>query len=150
MTRSPARSERPLSTSARSRKRPSRSASSTRTRIRRSCNCLAFSRRCGSRRRRSPTATFEAIAPLLKVLDRLDRYQRVAKVNQVYDDEARKKLFDKIHRVAANVDVDEARTAKAAKAAKAGGQAAESLDSGETGGSTGHKVKMSWGVGISP
>jgi hypothetical protein len=59
----------------------------------------------------------ETIAPLLKVLDRLDRYQRVAKVNQVYDDEARKKLFDKIHRVAANVDVDEARTAKAAKAA---------------------------------
>ena len=30
-----------------------------------------------------------AIAPLMKVLDRLDRYQRVAKAVQVYDDEAR-------------------------------------------------------------
>ena len=71
----------------------------------------------------------KAIAPLLKVLDRLDRYQRVAKVNQVYDDEARKKLFDKISRVAANLGVDEATTAKAAEAA---GQAAESPDSSET------------------
>ena len=89
----------------------------------------------------------KAIAPLLKVLDRLDRYQRVAKVNRVYDDEARKKLFDKINRVAANLGVDEKRTAKAAEAAA---QATESLDSGETGGSTGDKVKMPWGVGISP
>jgi hypothetical protein len=89
----------------------------------------------------------EAIAPLLKVLDRLDRYQRVAEVNQVYDDEARKKLFDKINCVAANLGVDEARTTKAAKAA---GQAAKSLDSGETQGSTADKVKMPWGVGISP
>ena len=31
-----------------------------------------------------------AIAPLMKVLDRLDRYQRVAKAVQVYDDEARR------------------------------------------------------------
>src|ERR1700690_3338788 len=37
-----------------------------------------------------------AITPYLKVLDRLDRYQTVAGVNQVYDDEARKKLVDKI------------------------------------------------------
>ena len=43
-----------------------------------------------------------AIAPLMKVLDRLDRYQRVAKAVQVYDDEARAKLMDKINRVAAN------------------------------------------------
>ena len=48
-----------------------------------------------------------AIAPYLKVLDRLDRYQRVAGANQVYDDEARKKLFDKLNRVAANLGVDE-------------------------------------------
>jgi hypothetical protein len=48
-----------------------------------------------------------AIAPYLKVLDRLDRYQTVASANQVYDDEARKKLFDKINRVAANLGVDE-------------------------------------------
>jgi hypothetical protein len=79
-----------------------------------------------------------AIAPLLKVLDRLDRYQRVAKINQVYDDEARKKLFDKINRVAANLGVDEAR--KAAKGA------AQSHDSAETGGSREEKEKMPWGV----
>jgi predicted transcriptional regulator len=41
----------------------------------------------------------KAIAPLLKVLDRLDRYQRTAKVKQVYDDEARQKLMAKINRV---------------------------------------------------
>ena len=89
----------------------------------------------------------KAIAPLLKVLDRLDRYQRVAKVNQVYDDEARKKLFDKISRVAANLGVDQERTAKVAEAA---GEATRAWISGETGGSTGDKVRMPWGVGISP
>ena len=46
---------------------------------------------------------------------RLDRYQRAAKANQVYDDEARKKLFDKINRVAANLGVDEARNAGQSK-----------------------------------
>jgi hypothetical protein len=54
-----------------------------------------------------------AIAPYLKVLDRLDRYQTVAGANQVYDVEARKKLFDKINRVAANLDVDEVMQAAA-------------------------------------
>ena len=48
-----------------------------------------------------------AITPYLKVLDRLDRYQTVASANQVYDDEARKKLLDKINRIAANLGVDE-------------------------------------------
>jgi hypothetical protein len=48
-----------------------------------------------------------AITPYLKALDRLDRYQTVAGANQVYDDEARKKLLDKINRVAANLGVDE-------------------------------------------
>ena len=48
----------------------------------------------------------KAIPAFLKVLDRLDRYQRAAKVNQVYDDEARKRLFDKINRVAANLGLD--------------------------------------------
>jgi hypothetical protein len=67
----------------------------------------------------------KAIAPLMKVLDRLDRYQRVANAVQVYDDEARRKLMDKINRVAANLGVDEARAAaKAAEAATAGGEAA--------------------------
>jgi hypothetical protein len=56
-----------------------------------------------------------AIAPYLKVLDRLDRYQRVAGANQAYDDDARKKLFDKINRVAANLGTDEAMAAAAAE-----------------------------------
>jgi hypothetical protein len=34
-----------------------------------------------------------AITPYLRALDRLDRYQTVATANQVYDDEARKKLW---------------------------------------------------------
>ncbi len=49
-----------------------------------------------------------AITPYLKVLDRLDRYQKVASANQVYDDEARKKLLDKINRMAENFGIDEA------------------------------------------
>ena len=69
-----------------------------------------------------------AIAPLMKVLDRLDRYHKVAKAVQVYDDEARRKLMDKINRVAANLGVDEARAAakaaEAAIAAPSGGEAA--------------------------
>ena len=49
-----------------------------------------------------------AITPYLKVLDRLDRYQTVASANQAYDDDARKKLMDKITRMAANYGIDEA------------------------------------------
>ncbi len=48
----------------------------------------------------------KAIAPLLKVLDRLDRYRRAAKANQVFDDEAREKLPAKINLVAAGLGVD--------------------------------------------
>jgi hypothetical protein len=48
-----------------------------------------------------------AIGPYLKVLDRLDRYQSVAGAEQVYDDEARKKLMDKINRMAENFGIDE-------------------------------------------
>ena len=48
-----------------------------------------------------------AITPYLKALDRLDRYQVVASANQVYDDEARKKLMHKINRVAENLGIDE-------------------------------------------
>jgi hypothetical protein len=54
-----------------------------------------------------------AITPYLKVLDRLDRYQTVAGANQVYDDEARQKLIDKINRIAANLGVDEVMAAAA-------------------------------------
>jgi uncharacterized protein YerC len=48
-----------------------------------------------------------AIAPYLKVLDRLDRYQTIAGAHQVKDDESREKLMEKINRVAANLDIDE-------------------------------------------
>jgi hypothetical protein len=48
-----------------------------------------------------------AITPYLEALERLDRYQTVASANQVYDDEARKKLLDKINRIASNLGVDE-------------------------------------------
>jgi predicted transcriptional regulator len=54
-----------------------------------------------------------AINPYLKALDRLDRYQTVAGAHQVYDDEARQKLIDKINRVAANLGVDEVMAAAA-------------------------------------
>ncbi len=54
-----------------------------------------------------------AIGPYLKVLDRLDRYQRVADANQDYDQEARKRLLDKLNRVAANLGVDEVMRAAA-------------------------------------
>jgi hypothetical protein len=54
-----------------------------------------------------------AINPYLKALDRLDRYQSVAGAHQVYDDEARKKLLEKINRVAANLGVDEVMAAAA-------------------------------------
>ena len=61
-----------------------------------------------------------AITPYLKVLDRLDRYQTVASANQVYDDEARKKLLDKINRMAANLGIDEAFAAAVRHHLKAG------------------------------
>jgi uncharacterized protein YerC len=48
-----------------------------------------------------------AIAPYLKVLDRLDRYQTVVGAHEGYDDEARKNLLEKINRIAANLGVDE-------------------------------------------
>ena len=84
----------------------------------------------------------KAINPLLKVLDRLDRYQRTAKVNQVYDDEARQKLLDKLNRAAANLGYDQ--DIAAAKAAEA-----QSQDSGETAGPKEAKEKTPWGVGAS-
>jgi predicted transcriptional regulator len=48
-----------------------------------------------------------AIAPYLKALDRLDRYQTVASAHQGYDEEDRKKLMEKINRMANNLGVDE-------------------------------------------
>jgi hypothetical protein len=51
---------------------------------------------------------FRAIPSHLKVLDRLDRYQATAITHEVYDDEARKKLMDKINRLAENLGIDPA------------------------------------------
>ena len=82
-----------------------------------------------------------AIPALLKVIDWVDRYQRAAKVNAVYDDEARKRVMDKINRVAANLGVDEPR------AAIEGPSGAP--DSAAATGSTDDKEKMPWGVGAS-
>jgi len=48
-----------------------------------------------------------AITPYLKALDRLDRYQSVAVANQSYDEDARRKLLQKINRMAENLGVDE-------------------------------------------
>ena len=48
-----------------------------------------------------------AINPYLKALDRLDRYQTVAVANQAYDEDARKRLLEKINRIAENLGVDE-------------------------------------------
>ena len=48
-----------------------------------------------------------AITPYLKALDRLDRYRAVASANQVCDDEARKKLMDKVNRLAENLGINE-------------------------------------------
>ena len=45
----------------------------------------------------------KAIAPLLKVLDRADRWQRVAIVNQEDDDRARQRLMDKLNQAAARL-----------------------------------------------
>jgi predicted transcriptional regulator len=48
-----------------------------------------------------------AITPYLKALDRLDRYQTVASAEQVYDDEARKKLMDRVNSIAENLGINE-------------------------------------------
>ena len=67
----------------------------------------------------------KAIPALLKVIDRLDRYQRAAKAVQVYEDEARKKLMDKINRVVANLGVDEPAASGGEAAALADARAAD-------------------------
>jgi hypothetical protein len=63
-----------------------------------------------------------AISPYLKALDRLDRYQTVAGANQVYDDEARRKLLAKINRLAENLGIDENFAAAVQAHLKATGQ----------------------------
>ena len=136
MTTSPARKSLRLSASVRSCGRRSLSESSTTRPTTPSCN---GARRCRSPAWRSTTA--KAIPAFLKGLDRLDRCQRAAKVSRVYDDEARRRLFDKINRVAANLGYDHARTA-------ADG-APESADLEDAAGNEEEKEKMAWGVAAS-
>ena len=47
-----------------------------------------------------------AISPYLKALDRLDRYQTVAAANEAYDEDARRRLMEKINLMADNLGVD--------------------------------------------
>ena len=61
------------------------------------------------------TGELNAIAPYLKVLERLDRYQTVGATKPVYDAAARERLFAKMSRVA---DRLEAKARKAARAAR--------------------------------
>ena len=71
----------------------------------------------------------EAISPYLKLLDRLDRYQRPLAAIDVYDDKARQRLLAKMNRIVARIHAKEAR--RAAKAAADMGAAqlpAASLD----------------------
>jgi hypothetical protein len=56
-----------------------------------------------------------AIAPYLKVLERLDRYQKAGASKDVYDDAARERLLAKMSRIAARLE---------ARARKAPGQGA--------------------------
>jgi hypothetical protein len=73
-----------------------------------------------------------AITPYLKALDRLDRYQSVAGAHQVYDDEARKKLLDKINRIADNLRTDKVMTEPGAEAVEGSGGAAEEAPEGQS------------------
>lgn len=57
--------------------------------------------------RKESSTVVSAVTPYLEALERLDRYQIVDSANQVYDDEARKKLLDKMNRIASNLGVDE-------------------------------------------
>jgi CRISPR/Cas system CSM-associated protein Csm2 small subunit len=90
-----------------------------------------------------------AIAPLLKVLDRLDRYQKTAKVNQVYDDDSRKKLFEKLNRVAANLGLPVIEDPLKAKA-KPAVEPAPGPEPNESKEPAAEKEKTPWGVGASP
>jgi hypothetical protein len=62
-----------------------------------------------------------AITPYLKALDRLDRYQSVAVAHQDYDEEDRKRLMEKINRMADKLGVDEMWNAARENLKKQGG-----------------------------
>ena len=72
-----------------------------------SCNWTAWLPRFQPAAEAMAAGDVSAINPYLKALDRLDRYQTVASANQVYDDEARQKLMDKVNRMAENFGINE-------------------------------------------
>jgi len=69
-----------------------------------------------------------AIAPYLKVLAQLDRYQGAASANQAYDEAARERLFAKINRIAARV---QSRGAAKPAAPSAEGRSSEPVEAPE-------------------
>jgi hypothetical protein len=70
-----------------------------------------------------------AIAPYLKVLAQLDRYQGAASVKQAYDEKAPERLFAKINRVAARLERREAAKLAAPSAGDRSPDAAEAPES---------------------
>ena len=86
----------------------------------------------------------KTIAPLLDVLDELDRRRR-AKIKPVSRKEARKTLLDKLDRAAENLQAGEG--GKAANAACADGAWQDSVEPGRAGEA---EEKTPWGVGASP
>ena len=71
----------------------------------------------------------EAISPYLKLLDRLDRYQKPLAAVPVYDDKARQRLLAKMNRIVARIRAEDARrAAKAAAAMDAAPLPAVSID----------------------
>jgi DNA-binding CsgD family transcriptional regulator len=53
----------------------------------------------------------KAIAPYLQVLDRLDRYRQTGARKEVYDDEARQRLFAKMNRAVARLEAEARKSA---------------------------------------
>ncbi len=71
-----------------------------------------------------------AISPYLKVIDRLDRYQSVAIANEEYDEDARRKLFEKINRLAVNLGLRQTKQAPAGEPANTIGTTAAESEAG--------------------
>ena len=71
-----------------------------------------------------PTGNLKAIRPYIQVIEQFDRYRKAAARPEVYDAAARKRLFAKLNRVAAEI---EAETRK-----RASGAAAEPQPNAET------------------
>ena len=78
--------------------------------------------------RRSTRATFTAIAPYLKVLERLDRYHKAGATKPVYDAAARERLFAKMSRIVDRLEAKARKEAQQAAADPIGGAAERSQE----------------------